>query len=588
MTRKNDSWNAQSPVLCVAVVFLLAACGTMDQPENRLPRLNPAHGGALASCTSLVDAARDAQTTITAATMVRAGVLSAPGVATPMPEHCLVQGTLHARISKVDGRPYAIGFEMRLPVQWNGRFFYQANGGIDGAVATAFGVDSGGAPTSNALARGFAVMSSDAGHPRAYGATFGWDPQARLDYGYQAVGSLTPLAKRIIAAAYGKGPERSYLGGCSNGGRHAMVAAARYAEQYDGIFAGDPGLHLPKAAIAQLYGVQQYASIASQDASGRPDITTAFRPDELALVSRLILRRCDGLDGATDGIVSDPQTCQAQFDLGTDVPTCGGARDGTCLTASQKKVLGNVFAGAKNAKGESLYSPFWFDPGIVGADFRSWKFSNSLDLDPGAVAAIFTTPPSRKPPRPRFVKGAGHYEGLDYALSFSMDSDAPRIFATDGVYAESPWSFMTPPDESRLDALRGRGAKLLVYHGAGDPVFSPADTAAWYEALAQAHGGNATDFARLFIVPGMNHCRGGPATDQFDMLSALVDWVENGKAPERIVASARGPGANVVNPEVPGAWSPRRTRPLCVYPTVARYSGSGDTEDAASFVCAAR
>jgi len=585
MTRIQILRRARLFIGCSVFILLLGACGTLEGPTSGLPRLDPAHGAVIASCAAAADVVRDGETTIATAAMVAAGMLKAPGIDSPMPEHCLIVGKMRTRISPVDGRTYAIGFEMRLPVRWNGRFFYQANGGIDGAVVTAYGIDSGGAPTSNALARGFAVMSSDAGHPGAYGATFGWDPQARLDYGYQAVGSLTPLAKRIIVAAYGKGPERSYLGGCSNGGRHAMVAAARYADQYDGIFAGDPGFHLPKAAVSQLYGVQQYASIASPDADGRPNIATAFRPEEFALVARRILARCDALDGAVDGIVSDAKACQAHFDLGADVPTCAGTRDGTCLTAAQKGVLGNIFAGPKNGKGDSLYARFWFDPGLTGEDFRHWKFGNSLDLDPGAVAAIFTTPPSRHPPRPRFVKGAGPYEGLDYALAFSMDTDAPRIFATDAVYAESPWSFMTPPDETRLDTLRGRGAKLLVYHGAADPVFSPADTAAWYEALARAHGGDARDFARLFVVPGMNHCRGGPATDQFDMLGALVDWVENGHAPERVIATARGTGANVVNSEVPATWSPGRTRPLCAYPASAQYKGQGDIEDARSFEC---
>lgn len=572
---------------CTAASLALAGCGTLNPQTGTLPRFAPAHGATLGSCAAAAEQARTGGATITSAIMVASGGLKAPGVAALMPEHCLIQGRIHERIGTVDHRSYAIGFEMRLPAQWNGRFFYQANGGIDGRVVPAIGVDSGGAPESSALARGFAVMSSDAGHPGAYGATFGWDPQARLDYGYQAVGALTPLARRIIAAAYGKAPERSYLGGCSNGGRHAMVAASRYADQYDGIFAGDPGFHLPKAAVAQLYGVQQYASIATPDAKGRPDISSAFRPDELALVGRRILARCDALDGAADGIVSDPQACQKQFDLAADVPTCSGARDGSCLTVPQKSVLGKVIAGARNAKGEALYAPFWFDPGIAGADYRHWKFGNALDLDPGAVAAIFTTPPSRKPPRPRFVKGAGPYEGLDFALGFSMERDAPQIFATDALYSESAWSFMTPPDETRLDALRSRGAKLLVYHGAGDPIFSPADTAAWYDALTRAHGGDARDFARLFIVPGMNHCRGGPATEQFDMLGALVDWVENGHAPERVIAKARGAGSNLVNPEVPANWSPARTRPLCPYPQVARYAGRGDPESAANFACSA-
>ena len=148
------------------------------------------------------------------------------------------------RVSTVDGKSYAIGFEMRLPDAWNGRFFYQANGGTDGSVVTASG-GFGGGPATSPLAQGFAVISSDAGHNAAQNPTFGIDPQARLDYGYQAVAKLTPMAKAVIQTAYGKGPDRSYFGGCSNGGRHTLVAASRYADQYDGFLVGDPGLRLP-------------------------------------------------------------------------------------------------------------------------------------------------------------------------------------------------------------------------------------------------------------------------------------------------------------------------------------------------------
>ena len=155
---------------------------------------------------------------------------------------------MNQRVSSVDGKTYAIGFEMRLPIAWNGRFFYQANGGLDGNVVTATGEIGGGGPTNDALNMGFAVISSDAGHSSAQNPLFGLDPQARIDYGYNAVATLTPMAKQVIKLAYGKAPDRSYFDGCSNGGRHALVAAARSSAEYDGIIAGDPGFHLPKAA----------------------------------------------------------------------------------------------------------------------------------------------------------------------------------------------------------------------------------------------------------------------------------------------------------------------------------------------------
>ncbi len=197
-----------------------------------------------------------ANTRITASRNVTADTLKIAGQ--DVPEHCLVEGKMFERVSPVDGLTYAICFEMRLPVNWNGRFFYQANGGIDGYVLTAAG-SFGDGPLTHALMQGFAVLSSDAGHPGDREAAFGIDPQARLDYGYQAVGKLTPMAKNIIEAAYGKKPDRSYIGGCSNGGRHTLVAAARYADQYDGYLAGAPGLNIPKVAVASILGAQRPA-----------------------------------------------------------------------------------------------------------------------------------------------------------------------------------------------------------------------------------------------------------------------------------------------------------------------------------------
>ncbi|NBS47787.1 MAG: tannase/feruloyl esterase family alpha/beta hydrolase, partial [Betaproteobacteria bacterium] len=374
-----------------------------------------------------------------------------------------------------------------------------------------------------------------------------------------------------------------YIGGCSNGGRHAMVAASRYGDQYDGVLAGAPGFHLPKAATAQLWKVQQYASIASGTIgsgadAGQPDITTAVTADEFATIGKAITAKCDALDGLTDGLVSDVRACQAAFNLNTDVPTCSGARDGSCLTTAQKSVIGKIFAGARNSRGDATYSPFYFDPGIAGANHRVWHYSNSTALDPGAVAFIFTTPPIAK---------ADFFAttGLKYALAFNMDTDHPKIFATDATYKESAWSYMTPPNETDMSTLKNRGAKMLVYHGAADPIFSAADTTTWYESLQAAHGNYADRFARYFMVPGMNHCSGGPTLDQFDMITQLVNWVEKGTAPESVVATARGAGTAYPNTEVPALWNASRTRLLCPFPKVGKYKGSGSVEDAANFQC---
>ncbi|MGY6151702.1 tannase/feruloyl esterase family alpha/beta hydrolase [Paraburkholderia graminis] len=563
-------------VIAVCVSATLSACGGSTDDTSTLPRLSAATPAALVgNCAALASKLSFANTTFSSVQDVPAGTLKVAGK--PIAEHCLVQGQMNQRVSAVDGKTYAIGFEMRLPVAWNGRFFYQANGGLDGNIVTATGEIGGGGPLNDALNMGFAVISSDAGHSSSQNPLFGLDPQARIDYGYNAVATLTPMAKQAIRTAYGKAPDRSYFEGCSNGGRHAMVAAARSSAEYDGIIAGDPGFHLPKAAIGEMWGAQQLAKVATATtANGLPDIKTGFTAAERQLVASRIIAKCDALDGAADGMVQDIKACQANFSLAADVPTCSGdVRDGTCLTTAQKDAIGNVFSGARNSAGTALYASFPYDVGVSGAGWAQWKQTNSITLDPAAAAFTFTTPP----------QSASLLAQLSsYALNFSMDTDAPKIFATSGAYSESSWSFMTPPDETNLGALKRRGAKLMVYHGTSDPVFSSNDTTDWYQRLMAANGGDASNFARLYTVAGMNHCSGGPAADQFDMLTPMIAWVEQGKAPDSVIATARDASNALPNSEVPANWGAGRTRPLCPYPKVARYK-SGDVNSAASFSC---
>jgi tannase/feruloyl esterase len=293
-------------------------------------------------------------------------------------------------------------------------------------------------------------------------------------------------------------------------------------------------------------------------------------------VSSAVLAKCDALDGATDGLVQDTKACQAAFDITTDVPTCAGARDGTCLSSAQKTTIAQLFAGAKTSTGATIYSSFPYDAGLATGGWAFWKFTVPLILDSGAVGLIFQVPPA----------DLATFDGPAFALSANVDALVAGINATNATYTESAMSFMTPPNPSNLGTLKGRGAKMLIYHGTSDPIFSSNDTTAFYENLRAANGGDASNFARYFAVPGMNHCAGGPATDQFDMLTPLVDWVEKGQAPDQVIASARGPGnAGGVNADVPASWSPTRSRPLCPYPKVARYNGTGDIESASSFTC---
>jgi pimeloyl-ACP methyl ester carboxylesterase len=554
--------------------LVLAACGGSDRDSTPAgpPQLSAAAAGSFSgTCADL--AARLsalANTTIAATTEVAAGTLTVGGQ--PVPAHCRVTGSMFSRVGPIDGANYSIDFEMRLPLAWNGRFFHQGNGGIDGSVSTATGSASGGGPLTHALMKGFAVLSSDAGHRGAQGPNFGIDPQARLDYGYQAVGKLTPMAKSLIQTAYGKGPDRSYFGGCSNGGRHAFVTAARYADQYDGILAGAPGFRLPLAAIANIFGAQHYALVATNPA----DLSTAFTAAERATVGDAVLAKCDALDGSADGLVQDVEACRAAFKLSTDVPTCPGARDGTCLSQAQKVALAPIFSGATTSAGVPFYASFPYDSGIRGAGIPFWEFIAPVALDTGGVGIIWKVPP----------ENPATFNGAAYALGMDIDAALGWVNATDATYTESAMSFMTPPDPTNLATLKNRGAKMMVWHGVSDPIFSVDDTKAWYDGLQAANGGDASNFARFYRVPGMGHCSGGPSTDQFDMLEPLVQWVEQGVAPDSVVASARGPGnAGGVNAEVPAGWAADRTRPLCPYPKVARYSGTGSLELAASFSC---
>jgi feruloyl esterase len=179
--------------------------------------------------------------------------------------------------------------------------------------------------------------------------------------------------------------------------------------------------------------------------------------------------------------------------------------------------------------------------------------------------------------------------GLPFAMKFNFDTDAPKIYATSGVYTESAMSFMTPQNPANLSKLRERGAKMIVYHGTSDPVFSFHDTLTWLDGVKSIFGGLTDSFVKLYPVPAMSHCSGGPSTDQFDLLDPLVSWVEKGVAPSAVIAKARGVGtssiAALINSEVPSTWAADRTRPLCPYPTVATYNGSGDHNTASSFSC---
>ena len=502
-----------------------------------------------------------------------------------LPAHCEVRGKMNERIG-ANGQHYAINFHMRLPVEWNGKFFFEGGGGSNGNIGDALGNLQGQQPT-NALALGYAVVSQDSGHdnavnndPNSNGSqTFGFDEQARLDFGYNSYDLVTQAAKALIKVYYGKPPARSYYVGCSEGGREAMMMSQRFPEYYDGILACSPGFKLPKAGVAEAWDTQAFAEVAKasgvNDPNGEPFINKTFTDADMTLIANAVLAACDKLDGLEDGIVADFPACtSAVVKPKLAALTCNGSKEAGCLTGSQIAALEKVLGGAKNSKGEALYSDWAWDAGIGNPGWRVWKLgmfaapvNSSINamLGSPAVSAIFTTPPTA-------VASTGAAP-VAYLLNFNFDRDAAKIFAESGTFSKSAWDFMQA-SSTDLSAFSKHGGRLLITHGVSDPIFSVNDTIAWLTEVDKLNKGKAAEFVRFFAVPGMNHCGGGPSTDRYDAFNALVAWVENKTAPERIVATA--------GPMTP--W-PGRTRPLCEYPAFARYKGTGSTEDAANFVC---
>jgi pimeloyl-ACP methyl ester carboxylesterase len=549
-----------NPVIPLLTLAMVTGCGGGDDSPAAVP--------VALTCSQVTTQVLNIPG-LTVASAVSVAASGAAGSAASYPAHCQVTGSINSRVG-VDGKPYAIGFDIRLPnAAWNGKFFYSGDGGLDGMIFDPFGTTAMGGKT-NALTMGYAVASSDGGHIGSsitFDAAFGLDPQARVDYGYNALGTLTPLAKKIVTQYFGTAPTRAYYAGCSKGGQSGMQAAARFADQFDGIIAGNPGFNLPKSAVAAVFDNQQLATVD-------PDITKAFASQDLAFVASRILAQCDALDGAGDGIVNDLPGCKAAFQSDRDVPQCasGIAPDGTCLSAVQMTALKAIMGGAKDSGGTLLYADWPWDPGIASGNWTVWKTFLGTTLTPLALANVFSTPPT--PSVQVFTPAAA-----TYWQTFDMNRSFELIYGTDATFTQSPMEFMSPPDLQNLTTLKSK-SKLLVYHGAADGIFSVNDTIRWHTNL-RANDAKAADYARLFVVPGMAHCGEGPATDSFDAFSALVNWAEQGVPPDSILATV-----SASNPDKPASWSATRSRPLCSYPAKAVLkAGATDLESAASFVC---
>ena len=436
----------------------------------------------------------------------------------------------------LDGKAYGIGFAVAMPQRWNGRLVYQGGGGLNGVVQPPIGAVAAG--ETPALTRGFAVVTSDSGHSGAvFDASFMADQQAALDFLYQSIGKVMAAARPIIAARYGKPAAHSYFVGCSTGGREAMISAQRYPQEFDGIVAGAPAMRTGYSNLALRWITASLNAAAPLDAKGRAITAQALSQSDRQLVVDGLLKACDALDGVRDGMIFNRQACN--FD--PQVLQCPSGKTNNCLSALQVTAIRSAFAGPMTNAKRQVYPGFAYDTGI-GASGRGI---------PGLLSGG-TAPEGSMP------------EGS------VMDVDAAAAVAHDGREMMGDTDAWT-----NLSSFTAHGGKLIFFHGLSDPWFSALETVRYYTSLAADPSNASTpvsDWSRLFLVPGMGHCSGGAATlDRFDMLSAIVAWVEEGTPPAQVIAT--------------GNAFPGRSRPLCPYPSHAHYRGRGDSESASTFSC---
>jgi len=503
----------------VWAVFALATCASAQQAN---------------SCAGLIEF-KSAGVEITKAAPIAAGTTEpnpyGPGHSAPIPAYCRVEGVINRRTG-VGGEEFGIKFALAMPDQWNGDFLMQGGGGGNGIVMPPLGMNAAG--DGPGLMRGFAVVSSDTGHKSHGGAfDFGFmrDQQAYLDFAYLANVRVAALAKELIAQHYGKSAAHSFFSGCSTGGREGMILSQRYPTAFDGIISGDPAMRtgLSNLAIGRWIPIA-FNQIAPKDANGKPIIEQSITDNDRKLVLDALMNRCDAKDGLADHMISDPLAC----DFDPEILACKGAPNDSCLAPEKAAAIKKAMAGPKTADGTQVYPGFLYDSGITNGP----------------------------PLRGLLTPGPGIFGPATTDVSFEVDKEALADIQP-----------LVDSMSTNLTTFSAHGGKLIFYHGDSDPWFSPLDTFGYYKDMAAANGGleAVSKWSQLYFVPGMSHCGGGQSLDQFDLLGAIVNWVEKGTAPASVIAT--------------GKAFPGRRRPLCAYPRHAHYKGQGDTEDAKNFEC---
>jgi feruloyl esterase len=421
-----------------------------------------------------------------------------------------------------------IKMELWMPLaNWNGKFQEVGNGAFNGSIAIP--------AMAAALARGYATASTDTGHTGNTASFALGHPEKLVDFGWRAIHETAVASKRIIGDFYSSAPRLSYFTGCSAGGRQALKAAQRFPADFDGIVAGAPGLDWTGRAA-------QAVRVAKATRSEGARLSEA----DARLLHAAVVAACDATDGVKDGVIEDPKQCR--FDPA--VLQCKGEKSATCLSATQVATAALMYDGRPNPKSARAIGAAQRGSELGWTD-RGWSASANATGRDQFRFLVFQDP-------------SWDVDAFDFDRDIVRAEEADR----DTINALDP----------NLKAFFDRGGRLIQYHGWNDPQISPGMSTQYYDRVAAALGGAARIDAsyRLFMAPGMAHCGGGEGPNAFDMLGALERWIEQREAPSRIVAS------RVANGKV------ERTRPLCPYPQVAVYKGSGSTDDAASFECRVR
>ncbi len=511
-----------------------------------------------APCANLT-ALKLSNTTITAAEVVPAGAFRPPGLrpdALPadelgafkqLPAFCRVQGVI------APSSDSHIEFEVWMPVSgWNGKYLGVGNGGFAGSITYGEPGVGNDATLQSAVMAGYATSSTDTGHEAASETDGNWALGHRekiIDYGYRAVHKTAETAKAIIRAFYRRAPAHSYFDSCSNGGRQGLMEAQRYPGDYDGVIAGAPAAAMTHLAAGFGEWVFQVTE---------KDPTSYIPANKWPAVQAAVLAQCDALDGLKDGLIEDPRRC----DFKPSVLLCHGPESPSCLTAPQITALEKLYAGPRDSRGRQI-SP-GLVPGGEAAGPIDWALAVSGHA-PGQNAID------------HLLQGwADLVQNPDRDwLTANVEHDVDRDDAALGHILNA-----TNPD---LAAFEARGGKLILFQGWSDPLVSPLATVNYYASVVARMGRtDAERFSRFYMVPGMPHCFGGSGPNTFGakMLSALDRWVGKGVAPRAIVATKYRTNGNP-------ASGVERTRPLCPYPQVARYKGTGSIDVAASFACGA-